>query len=168
MTLRIRHWPDPVLTTVAEPVSEFGKALAELADEMLATMYDAPGRGLAAPQVGLSKRLFVMDVTWKEGERSPMVLVNPVITWSAKRRSRNAEGCLSLPGFALNVSRPVSIDIEWQDTEGKPFRGRLRGMAAICAQHEYDHLDGILTIDRASKAAVRNVRPALDALEAGA
>ena len=168
MTLPIRLWPDPVLKTVAEPVTDFGSELARLADEMLATMYDAPGRGLAAPQVGLSKRLFVMDVTWKEGERSPIVMVNPVITWSSKRRSRNAEGCLSLPGFALNVSRPVSIDMEWQDTDGKVQRARLRGMASICAQHEYDHLDGVLTLDRAAKGAVREVGPVLAELEAKA
>ena len=119
---------------------------------MLETMYAAPGRGLAAPQVGALLRLFVMDTTWKEGTRAPLVLVNPQILWRASQQVRGPEGCLSLPGVTTQVQRAKEIRLRWSDLDGAAHEETLTGFAAICAQHEYDHLDGILTLDRISPA----------------
>ena len=147
--LPILRWPDERLETRCAPVTG---DVAALAADMLETMYAAPGRGLAAPQVGVLLRLFVMDATWKQGVRAPHVMVNPLITWRAPQRVWGEEGCLSLPGATTRVERAKEIRLRWSDLDGAVHEQTLTGFAAICAQHEYDHLDGILTLDRISPA----------------
>lgn len=149
--LPILRWPDPRLSTLCAPVPlPVTPELRAFAADMLETMYDAPGRGLAAPQVGVLLRLFVMDTTWKDGARAPQVLVNPEILWMSEARATGPEGCLSLPGATTHISRATEIRLRWTDLDGAIHEETLSGFAAICAQHEYDHLDGILTLDRLS------------------
>lgn len=143
--LPILCWPDPRLEERCLPVS--GDVSGLIAD-MLETMYAAPGRGLAAPQVGTLLRLFVMDVSWKEGAPAPVACINPVILWRSFDRVIGPEGCLSIPGVTAQVARAREIRLRYTDTTGALQEDHLTGMAAICAQHEYDHLDGILTLDR--------------------
>jgi peptide deformylase len=146
----ILRWPDARLTCVCAAVSGDVRALAA---DLLDTMYDAPGRGLAAPQIGAALRLFVMDATWKDGLRAPQVFVNPEILWRSDARATGPEGCLSLPGLTAQVERAVSVRLRWADLDGMAQEETLTGFAAICAQHEYDHLDGILTLDHMDQAA---------------
>jgi peptide deformylase len=145
--LDIRLWPDPVLSErcvkVGDPAS-----VRQLAEDMLETMYAAPGRGLAAPQIGRPIRLFVMDVTWKDGVKTPFVCVNPEIVARAGEVTSGPEGCLSIPGVTAEVPRAPWIVLRWTTPEGETREERLDGAASICAQHEYDHLDGIVTFDR--------------------
>ncbi|MFN4155554.1 MAG: peptide deformylase [Paracoccaceae bacterium] len=143
--LPILTWPDPRLATPCTPV---GEDLSQLATDMLETMYAAPGRGLAAPQIGVLKRLFVMDVAWKEGTPAPRVVINPQILWRSDDTATGPEGCLSIPGISTDITRATQIRMSWTDQNGKAHEETLTGFAAICAQHEYDHLDGILTLDR--------------------
>lgn len=145
--LPILRWPDPRLSTVCAP-AVLDDDLRALAADMLETMYEAPGRGLAAPQVGRLVRMFVMDVTWKEGTRAPQVFVNPEIVELTGERVVGPEGCLSIPGPVTEVERFPVVRLRWTDLEGAAHDEVLTGFAAICAQHEYDHLDGILTLDR--------------------
>jgi peptide deformylase len=144
--------PDPVLREVAAPVERFDEGLRSLAQDMLETMYDAPGRGLAAPQVGLGMRLFVMDVGWKDGEPDPQVFVNPEIVGASEARVTREEGCLSIPGRTSRVTRPLEVSLRWRDVGGAPREGTFDGFAATCVQHEIDHLDGILCTDREEPA----------------
>lgn len=144
--LSILTWPDPRLATPCLPVGE--EDVTQLAIDMLDTMYAAPGRGLAAPQVGVLKRLFVMDVTWKEGTPSPRIIINPQILWRSDDIATGSEGCLSIPGVATDIPRATQIRMSWTDKHGRAQDEVLTGFAAICAQHEYDHLDGIVTFDR--------------------
>jgi peptide deformylase len=146
----ILRWPDARLSSVCAPLSG---NVAQLAADMLETMYAAPGRGLAAPQVGVLLRLFVMDVTWKEGPRSPVVCINPVIEAMSDARVSGDEGCLSIPGISTRIYRAAEITLRWTDLAGGTQRETLTGFAAICAQHEYDHLDGLVTFDRLSPDA---------------
>ncbi|MEJ6396941.1 peptide deformylase [Yoonia sp. 208BN28-4] len=145
--LTIRLIPDDVLRQVCRPVDVFGVDLAALADDMLETMYAAPGRGLAAPQVGITQRLFVMDAYWKTGDPNPQIFVNPVIVERSDAMLTQPEGCLSIPGDLTDVTRPDAVTVEWQDVTGAPHRGTFDGFAAACIQHEADHLDGILITD---------------------
>ncbi|TNC70339.1 peptide deformylase [Rubellimicrobium roseum] len=140
--------PDPVLREVCAPVQAFDAALRELVSDMLATMYEAPGRGLAAPQVGLPVRLFVMDVAWKDGTPEPHVFVNPEIVEASEERVTREEGCLSIPGRVSRVARPAAVALRWRDLDGAAQEGRFAGLAATCVQHEMDHLDGVLCTDR--------------------
>ncbi len=160
--LDIRRWPDPVLSQrcveVGDPAS-----VRQLAEDMLETMYAAPGRGLAAPQIGRPIRLFVMDVTWKEGVKTPLVCVNPGILDRAGEVASGPEGCLSIPGVTAEVPRAPWIVLRWTTPEGETREERLDGAASICAQHEYDHLDGIVTFDRINPEQ----RAALEAEYAG-
>ncbi len=144
--------PDPVLREVAGPVEVFDEGLRELARDMLETMYEAPGRGLAAPQVGLPVRLFVMDVAWKEGEPDPQVFVNPEVLGTSEEQVTREEGCLSIPGRVSRVSRPAEVALRWQDLDGEWQEDTFDGFAATCVQHELDHLDGVLCIDREESA----------------
>lgn len=162
--LPILRWPDPRLATPCTPVAE---DVAQLAADMLETMYAAPGRGLAAPQVGVLKRLFVMDVAWKEGPPAPSVVINPQILWRSDDTATGAEGCLSIPGIMTDISRATQIRMTWTDLHGQLQDEILTGFAAICAQHEYDHLDGLVTFDRlppdqraAAQAAYQDQSPA--------
>lgn len=152
MTLPIRQDPDPVLREVCAPVTVFDEALVQFAEDMLAAMYDAGGRGLAAPQVGRTVRLFVMDVAWKEGAPDPLICVNPVIVSVAAEVETREERCLSLPGRAARVARPASLRLRWQDLSGTGREGDFDGIAARVVQHEADHLDGVLCIDREEAA----------------
>lgn len=143
--LPILRWPDPRLSIPCAPVAE---DVAQLAADMLDTMYAAPGRGLAAPQVGVLLRLFVMDTTWKEGTPAPRVVINPQILWRSDDTATGVEGCLSIPGISTDITRARQIRMAWTDLQGQAFEETLSGFAAICAQHEYDHLDGLVTFDR--------------------
>ena len=140
--------PDPVLRAVADPVERFDGDLRALAEDMLETMYDAPGRGLAASQIGLGLRLFVMDVGWKEGTSDPRIFVNPEVVDASEERVTREEGCLSIPGRVSRVTRPNGVGLRWQDLDGAEREERFEGFAATCVQHEIDHLDGILCTDR--------------------
>ena len=160
--LDIRRWPDPVLSQRCAEVGD-PASVRQLAEDMLETMYAAPGRGLAAPQIGRPIRLFVMDVTWKEGVKTPLVCVNPEIVDRAGAVTSGPEGCLSIPGVTAEVPRAPWIVLRWTTPEGETREERLDGAASICAQHEYDHLDGIVTFDRINPEQ----RAALEAEYAG-
>ena len=152
MSLRtILIHPDPRLKKVAEPVARITPEIETLAADMLATMYDAPGIGLAAPQIGVGARIFVMDATRDpEAERAPIVMVNPQITWTSEALNTYDEGCLSIPDQYADVTRPAELRMEWLGLDGKTHDREFDGLWATCAQHELDHLDGILFIDHLS------------------
>ncbi|MDK3020246.1 peptide deformylase [Pseudodonghicola flavimaris] len=151
--LPILKWPDPRLSTVCSPVGAAVAPLQELIADMFDTMYAAPGRGLAGPQVGAMQRLFVMDVTWKEGARSPVVMIDPEILDRSPELVTGEEGCLSIPGITADVARPDWVVMAWTDATGARRQERLDGFAARCAQHELDHLDGRVTFDRLTPTA---------------
>jgi peptide deformylase len=115
-------------------------------------MYDARGRGLAAPQVGEMIRVFVMDVSWKDGTPDPMVFLNPEIVARSDDMVTRSEGCLSIPGVLAAVARPAQITVSWMDLEGVRWAQAFDGFAAACIQHEIDHLDGVVTFDRVDPA----------------
>ena len=142
--LNILHHPDPRLRTKAKPVVEFGAALAELADNMLETMYAAPGIGLAATQVNVHRRLIVVDVS--ENNDNPYVLVNPQLELLGSKVAAD-EGCLSVPGVYERVQRSESVNVTAQDVNGEPLGFSADGLLAICIQHECDHLEGKLFVD---------------------
>ena len=148
MSIRpILRWPDPRL---AQSCSEakINDETRALAADLLDTMYDAPGRGLAAPQIGVRTRVCVMDTSWKDGTPTPLVLINPVIMDRAPDLATGPEGCLSLPGVTAQVTRPAQITVSWQDPTGARHSRMFDGFEAACLQHEIDHLDGIMTLDR--------------------
>lgn len=151
--LAILRWPDPVLMETCAQIGEITPEIERLAEDMLETMYDAPGRGLAAPQVGQTLRMFVMDATWKDGKHDPMVFVNPVIQEVSEERASSAEGCLSIPGVMAEVSRPERVQVTWSGLNGARYVQVFDGFAAACVQHEIDHLDGIITFDHLSATA---------------
>ncbi|WP_343080167.1 peptide deformylase [Ostreiculturibacter nitratireducens] len=149
MTIRpILIHPDPRLKKAADPVAEVTEEVRTLAADMLQTMYEAPGIGLAAPQVGVMKRLLVMDCV-KEADQAPrpMVLINPVILWSSETRSVYEEGCLSIPEQYAEVERPAEVRVRWMGLDGEETEEHFSGLWATCVQHEIDHLDGKLFID---------------------
>jgi peptide deformylase len=150
--LPILTWPDPRLKQPCAPAVA-DAATRALAADLLETMYAAPGRGLAAPQVGAMVRLFVMDTTWKEGVLAPRIVLNPEVLWRSDRSETGPEGCLSIPGLTAEVSRPVAIRLRWNDLEGTTHDEVLTRFDAVCALHETDHLDGILTLDHLSPEA---------------
>ncbi|MBB93055.1 MAG: peptide deformylase [Rhodobacteraceae bacterium] len=155
MALRkILTWPDPTLSRVCDPVGS-DEDLSALIADMFDTMYDAPGRGLAAPQMGVLKRVFVMDVTWKAGPRTPIAMINPQILDRSAEAQTTPEGCLSIPGVLVDVTRPEAVTMAWTDETGALCEDRFTGFAAVCAQHELDHLDGIVTFDRLAPEARR-------------
>lgn len=156
--LPILRWPDPRLSTVCDPVA-LDEDLDNLVRDMFETMYAAPGRGLAAPQVGVLKRLFVMDCGWKDGDMTPMVCINPEIL-RADGMAPGSEGCLSIPGVLAEVMRPERILLRYRDIDGAVQEVELDGFEARCAQHELDHLDGIVTFDRLSPEARQVVEQA--------
>ena len=140
--------PDPRLKKVCPPVSGITDDLRRLADDMMATMYAAPGIGLAAPQVGESTRLIVMDCVKDETKPArPMALFNPQVTWSSETRNVYEEGCLSIPEQYAEVERPAEVVVQWTDRDGAIQEEKFGGLWATCVQHEIDHLDGKLFID---------------------
>ena len=145
-------WPDDRLTQVATPACVDAQTLT-LARDMLDTMYDANGRGLAAPQIGVLTRVFVMDAAWKSGNPAPEVFINPEILWRSPQMALGAEGCLSITGVTANVMRHSELILQWQMTDGSTQAQKLTGFRAICAQHEIDHLNGIVTLDHLSPDA---------------
>ena len=145
--LALRFDGDPVLRSVCDPVTAFDAELSGLVADMFATMYAAPGRGLAAPQVGVPSRVFVTDITWKEGEGTPIAFVNPAIVVRSDDQAVGTEACLSIPDRAFDVARPVWVDARWQDADGVTHNARFDGPQAICFCHELDHLDGVLIAD---------------------
>lgn len=152
MIRAILRWPDARLSTVAA-VASVDDATLTLARDMLETMYDAEGRGLAAPQVGVLSRVFVMDASWKSGDTAPETFINPEILWRSDEQVPSTEGCLSIPGILAEVSRAKEIILRWLTPEGAIAAQKLTGFRAICAQHEIDHLDGIVTLDHLSPEA---------------
>ncbi len=150
MALRkILHYPEPLLKQKSEPVSEFNDELRQLGQDMAETMYDAPGVGLAAPQVGVLKRLIVIDCSASEEPNDLIVAVNPEIV-ASEGDSVEEEGCLSVPGFWANVKRFEKVTLRYQDVEGNTHERTADGLLGICMQHELDHLEGILFVDRLS------------------
>ncbi len=140
--------PDPRLKKVCAPVSDLSDELRSLADDMLETMYDAPGIGLAAPQVGVLDRLIVLDCVKGEGEAPrPLVMFNPEIIAASDETSVYEEGCLSIPEQFAEVTRPAEVEVEWIDRDGRARREVFTGLWATCVQHEIDHLNGKLFID---------------------
>ena len=148
--------PDPRLKKKAKPVEKVDDGVRRLMAEMLETMYAAPGIGLAAPQVGVGKRVLVLDVA-REGEpKNPMKLVNPAIIWVSDDDSTYEEGCLSVPEHYAEVARPRAVKVRYLDETGAERIVEAEGLLATCLQHEIDHLDGILFIDHLS-ALKRNM-----------
>ncbi|MDF3416205.1 peptide deformylase [Sulfitobacter sp. M57] len=145
--LPILLWPDRRLTETCVPVAEITSELETLAADMLETMYAAPGRGLAAPQVGVMQRVFVMDAGWKEGKSDPLVCINPMLQEISEDRQVNDEGCLSIPGVTASVNRPAQVQMVWTGLNGGRYVQSFDGFAAACVQHELDHLDGVVTFD---------------------
>ena len=143
--------PDPRLRQVATPAAEVTDVVRKLADDMLETMYEAPGIGLAAPQIGELTRLVVIDVSRKDEGRRPLVMVNPEIVWSSPERSVYEEGCLSVPEFYEEVERPAMVTVRFLDRQGAECELTAEGILATCVQHEIDHLNGVLFLDYISK-----------------
>ena len=150
--LEVLQFPDPRLRRKSEPVEKITDELRQLAADMIETMYDEPGIGLAAPQVGAPLRVAVVDTEWTEegAERRPIVLVNPEIRERDGQIVWN-EGCLSVPDFNAEVERSERVVLHAQDLDGEPIAEEVSGLRAVCFQHELDHLDGVLFIDRISR-----------------
>ncbi|MEM6763073.1 MAG: peptide deformylase [Pseudomonadota bacterium] len=144
--------PDPVLRKMAAPVAQVDERVRALADDMLETMYAAPGIGLAAPQVGVLERIVVCDVVTEEGaEPDPHVLINPVLESASEEQSVYEEGCLSIPDYTEDVTRPAAVRISYLDRDGALQTMDAEGLLATCLQHEIDHLNGVLFIDHLSR-----------------
>ncbi|WP_179380076.1 peptide deformylase [Jannaschia marina] len=140
--------PDPRLKQVAAPVADLTDARRALAADMLETMYDAPGIGLAAPQVGVSERLIVLDCVKEEGEKPrPYVMFNPEVVAASDVTSVYEEGCLSIPEQYAEITRPAEVEVRWIDMDGTERTEAFEGLWATCVQHEIDHLEGKLFID---------------------
>jgi len=154
--LPIIETPDPILRQISTPVEAVDDDLRKLIDDMFQTMYAAPGIGLAAIQVGVPKRLLVIDLQEPEEEggepvREPLVFINPEILEASDTLQVYSEGCLSVPDMYAEVERPDRIRARWLDRDGKPHEKEIDGLLAICLQHEMDHLEGILFIDHLSR-----------------
>ena len=139
--------PDPRLKKLCDPVAQVTPDLVKLGRDMLETMYDAPGIGLAAPQVGVTKRLMVMDCMKVPDAPRPLILFNPVVVWSSSEVATYEEGCLSIPDQYADVDRPNSVTVCWTDETGTAREETFTGLWATCVQHEIDHLNGKLFID---------------------
>ncbi len=143
--------PDPILRKKSTTLENVDDSVRKLLDDMLLTMYNAPGIGLAAVQVGILKRIIVIDVSKKEEKKKPLFLINPKIKFKSKNTSLYEEGCLSLPGYFAEIERPAECNIEYVDYFGKKKELKANGLLSTCIQHEIDHLNGILFIDYLSK-----------------
>jgi peptide deformylase len=144
--------PDPVLREISAPVGAVTDATRTLIDDMLETMYAAPGRGLAAPQIGVLQRVIVLDVDWKTGPRNAMALVDPELVWSSDTKATGQEGCLSIPDTPRQVTRPDRVRVRYRDRDGEAREIEADGPLAMVLQHEIDHLDGILILDHEAAA----------------
>ena len=143
--------PDPVLRELSKPVETVNDDIRRLADDMLETMYDAPGIGLAAIQIGVPRRMLVIDVSKEGEEKQPLVFINPEIVSTSDARSVYEEGCLSIPDYYAEVERPAPLTVNYVDRDGKSQSVKADGLLATCLQHEIDHLNGTLFIDHISK-----------------
>ena len=152
MTIRkILIEPDPLLRKISVSVEKVDSKIQQIMDDMLETMYDAPGIGLAAIQIGIPKRIIVIDLA-KEGEKkNPLYIINPQIVFKSDNEATYEEGCLSIPGQFANIQRPEKCTVKYLDYEGKEKEIKTEGLLATCIQHEIDHLNGILFIDYLSK-----------------
>jgi peptide deformylase len=176
--LHLRLYPDPVLRVRCRPVDQIDAALRAHAHRMLELMHQHNGIGLAGPQAGLDLRLFVCDVPEDEeppaagpgpatGGLGPLICINPVIADPSPERSAFDEGCLSLPGLRGDVVRPEAVTLHASDLDGRPFQIRAAGLLARCVQHELDHLDGVLIIDRMTHMSRMKNRRRLREMEQG-
>lgn len=156
--LEILEFPDPRLRTVAKPINQVDDGIRKLADDMLQTMYEAPGIGLAATQVNVHKRLIVIDIS--EEKNQPLVLINPEYKVIEGEQEYD-EGCLSVPGYYETVTRAEKIRLKALDRDGKPFEVDCDGLLSVCVQHEIDHLDGKLFVDHISKLKRDRIRTKL-------
>ena len=147
MKRKILIEPDPILRKKCEPLEKVDADIRKLMQDMLETMYDAPGIGLAAVQIGILKRLIVIDISKDEKKKDPLFLINPVILKSSKKTSTYEEGCLSLPGQFAEIERPAECLLKYIDLSGKEKELKAEGLLSTCIQHEVDHLNGILFID---------------------
>ena len=143
--------PDPILRKKSQSLEKVDDQLRKLMDDMLETMYAAPGIGLAAVQIGILKRIIVIDVSKKEEEKKPLFLINPEIKLKSKKTSIYEEGCLSLPGYFAEIEGPAECIVEFIDYYGKKKELKAEGLLSTCIQHEIDHLNGVLFIDHISR-----------------
>ena len=143
--------PDPILRKESAPIEKVDNDLRKLLDDMLETMYAAPGIGLAAVQIGILKRLIVIDISKDKEKKNPLFLINPEIVSKSKNTSIYEEGCLSLPGHFAEIERPAECQINFLDYNGKKKEISAKGLLSTCIQHEIDHLNGVLFIDYLSK-----------------
>ena len=152
MALReILKLPDKRLRLVSAPVNRIDAGIRALVEDMFETMYGAPGIGLAGVQIGVAKRVVVMDLSKKDDAHRPLVFINPEITWESKEQSTHEEGCLSIPEYYEEVERPNEVKVNYLDLEGKTHEITANGLFATCVQHEIDHINGVLFIDHISK-----------------
>jgi peptide deformylase len=143
--------PDPLLKARSEPVVTVDASIRALVADMFDTMYDAPGIGLAAVQIGVAKRVVTMDLAGKDEEKAPMVFLNPEIIWESEELKPWNEGCLSIPEYYEDVERPDRVRVRYMDMDGKTVEIEAEGLLSVCLQHEIDHLDGVLFIDHLSR-----------------
>ena len=148
----IIKFPDKRLRLISEPVKRIDAGIRKLVEDMFETQYHAPRViGLAAIQVGVDKRVVIMDLSKKEDAHKPLVLINPEITWESKEKSTHEEGCLSIPEYYEEVERPHEVKVKYLDLDGKTHEITAKGLLATCVQHEIDHTNGVLFIDHISK-----------------
>jgi len=143
--------PDKRLRLNSEPVKQVDAGIRKLVDDMFATMYAAPGIGLAAIQLGVAKCVVTMDLSKKEDDHKPQVFINPEVTWKSVETARYEEGCLSIPEYYEEVERPAEVKVKYLDLDGKSHEIKAKGLFATCLQHEIDHINGVLFIDHLSK-----------------
>ena len=143
--------PDPILRKKSEKLEKVDLEIQKFLDDMLDTMYSAPGIGLAAVQVGVLKRLIVVDISKEDEKKKPLFLINPIITQKSDNTSIHEEGCLSLPGYFAEIERPAECQVEYLDYNGNKQSLKAKGLLSTCIQHEINHLDGKLIIDHLSK-----------------
>lgn len=153
VTHSVRLWPDPVLTQPCAPIDLADPHLPALIADLFDTMYAAKGRGLAAPQIGVLQRVFVVDVSWKEGTPDPRAFVNPVLRGAGEDRGTLDEQCLSIPDLPMPVTRPEQIELDWHTADGAASSAVFNGLLARCIQHEFDHLNGTVIFDHQAPAA---------------
>jgi peptide deformylase len=152
MALRdIIKLPDPRLRQVSAPVEKLDGELGRLIEDMFATMYEAPGIGLAAIQVGVPQRVVTMDLAKKDEPKAPQVFINPELVLVSDEKAKREEGCLSIPDYYEEIERPARVKVRYLDRDGKPQEIEAEGLLATCLQHEIDHLNGVLFIDHLSK-----------------
>ena len=149
--------PDPILRKKSDKVTSIDKSIKQLMNDMLQIMYDAPGIGLAAIQIGIPKRVVVMDLSKNEEKKNPMFFVNPEITWKSDSKSSYEEGCLSIPNQFAKIERSEKCNVKYLDYDGNEKKIEASGLLSTCIQHEIDHLNGILFIDYLSKLKKDNI-----------